>query len=523
MRGRPRTTLLTAVAALLAVLAPIAGVGTAGAVGVGADDAAVGTGVGGVRTGDAGGATDADAGVCAGEISRPADAVTVISVQGMKFAGEDAGKRPARLVGVGPRGELLWVEKIGNASWAKARGYDPATWAYDVDPLVNGNVFVTEAGTETMIYELNTRTGERVWSETLPFHDTHDADVLGEHRVVVAQMRNYDEAAGENRDRVVIYNRTSDEVVWEWVFSEHYDRFDAVPGNGGNYTGDWTHLNDVDPVGEHGLLLSPRNFDQVLLVNRSTGEIELTLGENGNYDVLKKQHNPDYLESESGTPTVLVADSENNRVVEYAHRGGSGDGAEWERTWSLGGGDGSAFDWPRDADRLPNGNTLVTDSANHRVVEVTPDGRVVWEVYSPWLVYDATRVRLPESGGPTMTDLGPDATGGTTLRGGEALPASAGKLADCAERQRRFDNERWAANRTAGDDTADGDGSPERGGADLDAGAETAAERDWDRGRESTADVSATATDGPDGLPGGAVLLGLLALGAGALAFWRYR
>lgn len=33
--------------------------------------------------------------------------------------------------------------------------------------------------------------------------------------------------------------------------------------------------------------------------------------------------------------------------------------------------------------RLPNGNTLITESENGRAVEVTPEGRVVWEFHNP--------------------------------------------------------------------------------------------------------------------------------------------
>ncbi len=33
--------------------------------------------------------------------------------------------------------------------------------------------------------------------------------------------------------------------------------------------------------------------------------------------------------------------------------------------------------------RLPNGNTLITESQNGRALEVTPEGRVVWEFYNP--------------------------------------------------------------------------------------------------------------------------------------------
>jgi len=35
------------------------------------------------------------------------------------------------------------------------------------------------------------------------------------------------------------------------------------------------------------------------------------------------------------------------------------------------------------ADRLPNGNTLVTESDNGRAFELSPDGEIVWEFYNP--------------------------------------------------------------------------------------------------------------------------------------------
>jgi hypothetical protein len=38
------------------------------------------------------------------------------------------------------------------------------------------------------------------------------------------------------------------------------------------------------------------------------------------------------------------------------------------------------------AHRLPNGNTLITESDNGHAVEVTHDGRVAWEFYNPYRV-----------------------------------------------------------------------------------------------------------------------------------------
>jgi hypothetical protein len=91
------------------------------------------------------------------------------------------------------------------------------------------------------------------------------------------------------------------------------------------------------------------------------------------------------LLSSENLPTILVADSENDRIVEYEYSDNT-----WEPTWKLSGN----FSWPRDADRLPNGNTLITDSLNHRVIEVTPLGKIVWEIRSPWGPYDAERLFL---------------------------------------------------------------------------------------------------------------------------------
>ncbi|NHN42030.1 PGF-CTERM sorting domain-containing protein [Halorubellus sp. JP-L1] len=345
-------------------------------------------------------APDDPANPCVGTMSSPAEGITVVSVQGMRF-GDDGGKRTARLVALGPRGQIEWVHQR-----------DGVTWSYDVDPLEDGTLFVTATQSrpgdkpgQTLFYKLDPETGETVWSETAPFVDTHDADLLSDEEILVANMRATQNVSG-NRDRLLVYNRTSDEITWQWQFRDHYDRDADI---GGNYSHDWTHVNDVDAVNDTHYLASPRNFDMVVMVNRTSGEVEWELGEPNSDDVMLKQHNPVYYESENGTPTVLVADSENNRVVEYARRDG-----DWERTWRVG--NRSSLSWPRDADRLPNGNTLVGDSSNNRVLEVTPEGEVVWEVYTPWLVYDVERVEYgDEAGGPTIADQ--NATGNATLHG----------------------------------------------------------------------------------------------------------
>jgi len=355
-------------------------------------------------------------GACTGRIEEPARGLTVVSVQGMRF-GENSGKTAARIVAFGPEGEVQWVHHSGRDHGV--------VWSYDIDPMADGNLFVTATTSgRTLLYELNTTTGEREWVEELDMLDTHDADLLGDGRIAVANMRNYDGANDTNDDRVVVYNRTTDEVVWEWTFRSAFS-----PDIGGNYSEDWTHVNDVDAVGDDLLLVSPRNFDMVLLIDRETGEIRRRLGRYGRHEILREQHNPDYLRSDAGRDTFLVADSDNDRIVEY-ERGGE----RWRLSWRVG--SGETLDWPRDADRLPDGNTLIGDSRNDRVIEVTPDGEVVWEVYAPWLVYDAERVRTGDgSNGPAMADVDADADGGDLSN---ASPPDTERLEACDDRLSAF-------------------------------------------------------------------------------------
>ena len=338
-----------------------------------------------------------------GTVESPADGDTVVGIQGFHFRGQGSTKKPARVVSVGPEGRFDWKfdgSRVG------------ARWFYDVDPLPEGDLLVTSTNPDgTVVVRMDRETREVVWTEELPFHDTHDVDLLPDGSLLIANMRQFDEAANVSNDRVLVYDREADVVEWEWVVREHYPN-----GTDGGWAAeptrqqDWTHVNDVDRVGDGLYLVSLRNFDQAIVVNRSTDAVELKLGADDAHDVLDEQHNPDLVRGD-GTVAVLVADSENDRVVEYTRRC-EGDttavvaadpaDCEWERTWTLAGG----LNWPRDADRLPNGNTLVTDTLNHRVMEVTPEGRIVWEYYATWAPYDGERVGTGDgSNGPPMATL----------------------------------------------------------------------------------------------------------------------
>jgi hypothetical protein len=206
----------------------------------------------------------------------------VVGAQGFRFGGGATGKKPARLAGVGPNATVEWG----------TLGSPVGAWFFDVDPLGNG-----------------TRVRERRFDA----EDTHDVDLIDGDRLLVANMRNWNDTAGRSDDRLFVYDLETDRIVWEWPFREQFPN-----DTDGGFDPDWTHVNDVEEVRDGEYLASPRNFDQTILVNRSTGDVEWRLGRDDRFDVLHEQHNPDYLEGPVGRPTVLVADSGPDRVVEFA-------------------------------------------------------------------------------------------------------------------------------------------------------------------------------------------------------------
>ena len=74
---------------------------------------------------------------------------------------------------------------------------------------------------------------------------------------------------------------------------------------------------------------------------------------------------------------VLVPDFQQNRVVEY-----NGEGKQIAQF---------NVQWPNSALRLPNGNTLVASQNTRKVMEFTRDGRIAWEYSSDGMVFNAKR------------------------------------------------------------------------------------------------------------------------------------
>jgi hypothetical protein len=213
-----------------------------------------------------------------------------------------------------------------------------------------------------------------------------------------------------------IFTVRNGSVTWQWNASSFYDAPPDVTRT------DWLHINDVDVIDEGRYLVSVRNANQILVVQRGEGVVDVINEDTddsndgnckqsgqladydgdgevrcGDPDVLNHQHNPQWL----GEDAVLVADSENDRVVEL-HRN---ENSQWTPVWSRSKVGGVAFDWPRDADRLPNGNTLITDTLNRRIVEINESGAIVRSVETDRIPYEADHLPAGEPvGAPRYTN-----------------------------------------------------------------------------------------------------------------------
>jgi hypothetical protein len=161
----------------------------------------------------------------------------------------------------------------------------------------------------------------------------------------------------------------------------------------GRRRGDIMHTNTVEmldgrvsesvPAFAAGnVLLCVRQLDAVVVLDLDEGDLEW-----GEFSPWKRQHQATVLESGN----IMLFDNSGNggfsRILEFDPR-------TLEIAWSYAGQDPADF-YSKTCgsnQRLPNGNTLITESDYGRAFEVTHDGSVVWEFINPAQVGESPRL-----------------------------------------------------------------------------------------------------------------------------------
>lgn len=234
-------------------------------------------------------------------------------------------------------------------------------------------------------------------------------------------------------------------IVWEWHANEHYDELglseeakmaiydapDFHPTTTGD-VGDWFHCNSMSYLGPNkwydqgderfcpdNIIFSSRECNIVGIISKNTGEVVWKLGpEFTSSKELRKigqiigQHCPHIIpKGLPGEGNILLFDNGGGagygRPTGTAPDGNKVEKREYSRVleinpvtlevvWSFIGSDNSVGMMPStqnavffsqlisNAQRLPNGNTLVTEGCFCRIFELTPEKEIVWEYRSPF-------------------------------------------------------------------------------------------------------------------------------------------
>jgi hypothetical protein len=169
-------------------------------------------------------------------------------------------------------------------------------------------------------------------------------------------------------------------VVGEWRTWEHLDPEQDIITGVQDDRSEWTHGNGLAELPGGDLLVSFRNISTIIRIDRRSGKITWKLGA----PPLSGQHAPTPLPNGNilifdNGPHRLDETFPFSRVIEVSP-------ATKEIVWKFQEAIPANFFSPRisNAQRLPNGNTLIDEGWSGRFFEVTSGGEVVWEYVNPY-------------------------------------------------------------------------------------------------------------------------------------------
>jgi hypothetical protein len=248
-----------------------------------------------------------------------------------------------RIVEINMRGEIVWQYLLP----AKLKRYTNP--GFDAELLKNNDVLFVLPGNG--VYEID-RNGNVVWSY-IDAKVSHDADRLPNGNTLVVYGNN-----DQKEDAQVKEIDPSGKIVWSWYARSYFNEEPYLS----IFEEGWTHTNAVSRLENGNTLISPRNFNMLVEV-APDGEVVKTYGEG----LFVQQHDPVILPNGD---ILLCNHDRPHKVIEYNPETGT-------IVWQTAGFKPSESP-VRDANRLPNGNTLITCTT--KIIEITPDGEIVWEM-----------------------------------------------------------------------------------------------------------------------------------------------
>lgn len=188
------------------------------------------------------------------------------------------------------------------------------------------------------------------------------------------------------------------ELLWEWRLKDHVNpnEHNGIDLWGPMVLSDWSHGNTVNFHENYAygsdrhdvILFNARHLDTFYMIDHPSGEILWSCGQNGQFGRREPPEEPLFNGSHAVNMIAwnrfILFDNGNmrnppvSRAVEVDIEPISGIVTE---LWSWTDPNKEMFNrWGGDVKRLPNGNRLLTDVTAGRVIEVTLEGQMVWDM-----------------------------------------------------------------------------------------------------------------------------------------------
>ncbi len=304
------------------------------------------------------------------------------------------------------------------------------------------NEFVADAGREPEYQARQHHDFQREGSPTGYYSPSQTPKSLEGNTLILTHENVFNHKISDKEliDDKIIEVNWEGEIVWEWRANEHFEEFGfdetaknvlfRDPSLRGEAGGDWLHINSISTLGENkwydngderfapdNIIFDSRNANILGIISKKTGEIVWKLGPDFNENEKTKklgwiigQHHFHLIpKGLPGEGEFLVFDNGGaggygavNPASEHGVNNATRDYSRvlqihpitLEITWQytpleagfLPFSDGSKFysSYISSAQRLPNGNTLITEGSDGRLIEVTKDHEIVWEYINPY-------------------------------------------------------------------------------------------------------------------------------------------
>lgn len=302
--------------------------------------------------------------------------------------------------------ELTWD---GDVVWRFLYSDDRHRQHHDIEPMPNGNVLFiawehmsrAEALAAGRRPELLVADG--LWPDTIVELDPDAKQIVWKWRV---------------RDHLV--QDVDPSLPGYGVIADHPEKIDINYVHGKGRSPDWTHMNSVAYDAElDQIVLSVRQFSEIWVIDHATtteeargpaGDLLFRYGNPEAYDrgddstqTLYTQHDAKWQRNADGSISFLVLNNGQKHEREYTSvdeihpvmdgrryviddqgRFAATSTRLYPRSEQPSGSERFFAFNTSGAQRLENGNVLITDGPHGRIFEVDPDGEVVWDFVNPF-------------------------------------------------------------------------------------------------------------------------------------------